>query len=58
MKKPLSLYQGQVGLIQRQRDELDRDLAQVLAEGLNEGYAILDLLYPASAEVNQQEFDL
>lgn len=44
MKKPLATYQGQVRILKRQRDALDEDVAQVLAEALHDGYNILDLL--------------
>lgn len=54
--KPLSLYQGQLASLNRQRHELDADIAQVLAEAVLDGYNIHDLLDPAPT--NQERFDL
>jgi len=45
--KPLSLYQGQLALLHKQRAALDEDIAQVLAEGLVDGHTVVDLLSPA-----------
>lgn len=56
--KSLSLYQQQIALLKKQREALDEDFAQVLAEGLNEGHSISDLLNAPSADKNQQSFDL
>lgn len=56
--KSLQLYRDQLGLIKKQRDALDEDMAQVLAEGTQAGHSILDLLLPVRPDVNQKGFDL
>ena len=44
--KPLSLYHAQLDALRKQRVELDIDFAQVIAEALKDGYAIVDIMYP------------
>lgn len=54
----LQLYRDRIALIKKQRDALDEDFAQVLAEGINEGHSIVDLL-PGDVRTSQQKvFDL
>lgn len=54
----LQLYRDRIALIKKQRDALDEDFAQVLAEGINEGHSIADLL-PGDVRTSQQKvFDL
>jgi hypothetical protein len=54
----LPLYRDRIALIKKQRDALDEDFAQVLAEGINEGHSIVDLL-PGDVRTSQQKaFDL
>lgn len=57
--KPLSLYQAQLVLLNKQRRELDGDIAQVLAEGLIDGHSVVDLLSaPAAPPPPPAGFDL
>lgn len=55
--KSLSLYQQQIAAIKKQRAALDVDFAQVLAEGMVDGYSVIDLLDGKPA-IDQTEFDL
>lgn len=55
--KSLTLYQQQIASLKKQRAALDTDFAQVLAEGITDGYSILDMLDSRPAP-NQPEFDL
>lgn len=54
----LQLYRDRIALIKKQRDALDEDFAQVLAEGLNEGHSIIDLLPGDVRTAQQKVFDL
>lgn len=42
--KSLRFYQQQMEALRRQREALDQDFAQVLAEGMRDGYNVVDLL--------------
>jgi len=44
MKKPLADFQAQLKSLQRQQRELEIDVAQVMAEALQSGYSIVDIL--------------
>jgi hypothetical protein len=56
--KTLSLYHGQLESLRHQREELDKDIAQVLAEGVIDGHNIYDLFYPSKIDTKQTRFDL
>ena len=56
--KQLSLYQQQIAALKREREKIDLDFAQLLAEGLNDGHSIVELIDEPGANPNQQVFDL
>lgn len=55
--KSVSIYRQQLASLKKQREELDIDIAQVLAEAVSEGHNIHDLFTPA-VNTNQKAFDL
>lgn len=55
--KPIALYHGQLEALRYQREELDKDIAQVLAEGVIDGHNIYDLFFPPK-ETEKPGFDL
>ena len=55
--KPLALYIGQLEALNHQRQELDKDIAQVLAEGVIDGHNIYDLFFPIKGKT-KSIFDL
>jgi hypothetical protein len=54
----LQLYRERIALVKKQRDALDEDLAQILAEGLAAGHKMLDLLIDTKVSPQQPGFDL
>lgn len=56
--KGLALYRQQIALIKKQRDALDEDLAQVLAEAVGDGHKMLDVLGYNGPSADQIRFDL
>lgn len=55
--KPLSFYRGQLVDLRHKRQEIDTDVAQVLAEAVLDGHNIHDLLH-SGPDRDQVSFDL
>lgn len=58
MAKSLKLYQEQYAALKRQLGEIQNDMVQVLAEGLNSGFRTYEITDPPKISAEAPGFDL